>query len=1004
MNKAAAAGQSWWRRRRADVAALALIGLFFTLFFGWVLFGRQWLLGGDAFCYSYPLRTVAWDMLRHGQLPLWTPYVMSGYPLLSMAQLGLGYPLTWGYLFLSEAWAEQLYVLAPFLLAPAFTYAYAREIGRSHTAALLAGLSFGYGGMTTNLLGIIGMPNNSLMWLPLMLIAIERVRTRRFAPCLIAATGAYAMSILNGHGQSLLYVGLVAGTYAAYLSLTIGAPTDDNAPRPVRRWLNLYRWRPLLIAAGAGLLAAGVAAFQILETLRAVRRSIRGTLTYSFFSSGSFPPMWALKSLAAPLYTERGLDVTAYVSPLVLLLALLACVCVRRARVRADQLRIYFWLLTAGLAAVLMLGYYTPLHRLIYHVPLLNRFRVPSRHAFEWTFALSILAAYGWDACARRGARAPLTSTHARRALVVSLLALALCVLTGLLWGQATMRAQVPASAPPDGAAPGLWYTGLPISSYLAWKAALMLLTCAALWYARQLAAPRGRTMLLTAAIAVNCFVEPYIMVKNWWAGFAKTPARVVTAAPLTRYLQQFPPQEGRVYTRINLFQDEYATAPRVDALNLTARYGLHNVAGYEPLLLERYSRALGNVGLDSVNPLPGYPPYDALLGSNSHVLDLLNVTRLATFQNLRPSPMALPEKNGLRFDLSEAGLEIKPHTTAHVGLTDAMADSLALVTSLANSGDIAQGTAVARVRLRTFDGRSIERELRAGVDTAEWAHERPDMRPTIKHSLAPVFDRQAGDLQNSYQACRYLAQLALGARVRVQEITVENLSDHATLAVWAASLHDAATGQTEPLSRKLLYLQLDAGRWQFDRSNDVLILHNGRAQPRTWLVAEAAAVDAEEALRRIRGESANTFDPARTALLEVKPNELPALPGGGLAPDSSIRITRYEPNRLLLETSAPTATVLVVSEMFYPGWVATVDGQPAPILLTDYLLRGVALPAGQHKVEMYYAAPAARTGALISALTLLLLGGLAIYTRRTAGRVRRPTPEPERAAAEQQQ
>jgi uncharacterized membrane protein YfhO len=73
----------------------------------------------------------------------------------------------------------------------------------------------------------------------------------------------------------------------------------------------------------------------------------------------------------------------------------------------------------------------------------------------------------------------------------------------------------------------------------------------------------------------------------------------------------------------------------------------------------------------------------------------------------------------------------------------------------------------------------------------------------------------------------------------------------------------------------------------------------------------------------------------------------------------------------------------LIVSEIFYPGWEATVDGQRAQIHLADYLLRGVALPAGQHKVEMRYVAPGARNGAIISALTLALLGGLFLIARR---------------------
>src|SRR5918912_1891747 len=121
--------QACWQRRRADVVALCAFVLFFVAFFPQVFFGHRFIIAGDAYYYSYPLRTVAWRMIRAGQWPTWTPHILSGYPLLSMSQVAIGYPLTWGYLFLSSPWAEQLYVLAPFLLAPAFTYCYAREVG-----------------------------------------------------------------------------------------------------------------------------------------------------------------------------------------------------------------------------------------------------------------------------------------------------------------------------------------------------------------------------------------------------------------------------------------------------------------------------------------------------------------------------------------------------------------------------------------------------------------------------------------------------------------------------------------------------------------------------------------------------------------------------------------------------------------------------------------------------------------------------------------------------------
>jgi hypothetical protein len=180
---------------------------------------------------------------------------------------------------------------------------------------------------------------------------------------------------------------------------------------------------------------------------------------------------------------------------------------------------------------------------------------------------------------------------------------------------------------------------------------------------------------------------------------------------------------------------------------------------------------------------------------------------------------------------------------------------------------------------------------------------------------------------------------------------------------------------------------ELEAARWRVEYDKEgALVLRNLRALPRVWLVAEAEAVDGEEALQRIRGEGAREFDPRRTALLEVRPDELPPLPGGPLAPESDARIVSYEPNRLVVETSAPTATVLVMSEIFYPGWTATVDGRPERIKLTDYLLRGIALPPGRHRIELRYTATAARNGAFISALTLALLAGLLGYTR-VAGR-----------------
>src|SRR5664279_4610821 len=99
----------YWQSRRCDIGAFVVIALFFVAFFWRALFTGKFFVTSDAFIYSYPLRTLAWQQLRAGRLPLWTSQIMSGYPLLSMAQLGIGYPLTWLYLFLPGRFADSIY-------------------------------------------------------------------------------------------------------------------------------------------------------------------------------------------------------------------------------------------------------------------------------------------------------------------------------------------------------------------------------------------------------------------------------------------------------------------------------------------------------------------------------------------------------------------------------------------------------------------------------------------------------------------------------------------------------------------------------------------------------------------------------------------------------------------------------------------------------------------------------------------------------------------------------
>ncbi len=102
--------------------------------------------------------------------------------------------------------------------------------------------------------------------------------------------------------------------------------------------------------------------------------------------------------------------------------------------------------------------------------------------------------------------------------------------------------------------------------------------------------------------------------------------------------------------------------------------------------------------------------------------------------------------------------------------------------------------------------------------------------------------------------------------------------------------------------------------------------------------------------------------------------------------------VTTYEPGHiaLTLSTPAPKGAALVVSENFYPGWHALVDGKPALVDRADFVLMGVPLPEGARQVELTYASHTYVRGrnVTIAALALALLAmatGAALDRRRAA-------------------
>ena len=119
---------------------------------------------------------------------------------------------------------------------------------------------------------------------------------------------------------------------------------------------------------------------------------------------------------------------------------------------------------------------------------------------------------------------------------------------------------------------------------------------------------------------------------------------------------------------------------------------------------------------------------------------------------------------------------------------------------------------------------------------------------------------------------------------------------------------------------------------------------------PRAWVVHSVVNAGDDEALALL---DAKDFDPRATAVLPPD-GKLAAWPAGG-GVGSDVRVVKAAPGQLILDVSPGADGLLVISQPFYPGWRARVDGERASIYRLDYLLQGVPIHAGTHRVELAY-------------------------------------------------
>jgi len=959
---------------RTDYLAASIVTLAPLVFFLPALLEGLVLSPDDGILQNVPFRVAAAKIFWSGQLPLWNPYLFGGMPLLGAAQGGLLFPFNWFYLIFSAPVATNLMVLFTFMCAGLGAFLFARRTGSSVAGAVLTSLVWQAGGFLINQISHINIVQTAAL-LPLVLWSLEvYVDTgNRKSGVLLALL--IALQVFAGHQQTFAYTSIVVGAYAIVMSF---------GNRGTRK---LYL--ASLVFCAVGVLLAMV---QILPTWELLRNSVRSTASYDFFTSFSMMKKFVMTFLApfimgggdgrlfrAPyigqsFYTEY----VPYAGVLSIMLALVALIFKRDKQVK-------FWGVVVVVGLLLAFGRFAPLslNRIVYFIPVFNLFRVPARHLLEVHFAVAVLAG--------RGLTYTLTSAARKKVWWIGLVTVVVVVLTWLtvtvfrpIEFQLARQAPVTILRAPELFMPLVFAVA---GAFAVWNVA------------------RGRrhgTAILFLVLAADLLVWGQFC--GWYASSRRIPNeywQTPESVSLLKSKATGDPGSYRILTthlpfdpgRSNPDDPGWVLWTEPDIYMM---HGIQNAAGYDGFGLQRYSELAGQMKLWGALTDP-----NATLRSNSREIDILNTryviarhereikpaTQDASLTPVSAFPVATENIGEFSFALDDLALpNIGSNKHLSLQIPPVEADRIALITNLSFAEDIPDNTIVARLHLRSQDGKTQEFTLRAGVETSDWAYDRPDIRSRIRHKRVQVATNyDVSDAAYKYKGHTYLCSFTFPERAIIESgsLDFEMLSETAgaSLKVFRISLADTETGKTYPLAKAMLAVdntnesqaqRTKGERWQLlAHGLDVNVYENTRALPRAWLASEVRVLNEQAILEVVRTgylPDGSLWDPLNTALVEKD------LPRGlqSVAAEKNVEVTRYEANRIDLKSNANGESFLVLSENDYPGWRAYVDGQVQDIVRANYALRGVVLPKGAHEISFRYRPWSVIVGASISLLSAL--------------------------------
>lgn len=920
------------------VSILIFYSFIYIVFFSPVIFSKQLLAPGDGIVQSVPA--------FYSARTLWTDLLLSGFPVAADPQTQTWYPISILFSFIPNSWNS--FVISAYVLASCFCYGYVYTLTSSTLAAFASGIIYGMSGFMMAHLGHTMMIHTAV-WMPLLIWTLEKLRHKSSNKWFVIGVFSVACSCLAGHPQIFVYSIGLSVIYALILG-----------------WVIPNRWKYYQLCLSIFILGLALSFIQLLPTIELMALSPRAKLSFDDFVSYSLPIHQSIELLFPYLfgthstssfyqYTYFGsgnlTELTGYIGLLPLMLAVIGYLSSR------HKLITQFWFYVGLLALLLTLGSATPLAHLMYHVPAYNKFRVPARHFIEMAFSISVLAGLGI---------ANMPNALTKRIHIKVVIASTGLVIFALL-GIFIFHKEFISLSSNDKFSLLPWENltiGIPLVVFII--AATTLVSWNNIVKYKLL----GILLPLILIVDLGSFGWFY----EW--KYAGVNDRLLNVTNFQKNYQIILENTKQRLLPINGAEANKDEIPP----NMSRLWKIPSASGYGPFILSRYSELL------SMNPA-GFVD-KSILNKVDRSLDITSTSYI-----LLPSDYGLLEESNTQLAItknsniswSERDIDIllgsgcgvaRPNSVNLKIPSNLNATAIGIVSSLGCALNVPDNSAVLNISAIDAKGNVASQYLRAGRDTSEWAYDRSDVRPYIKHRKAPLFADCLASVQPAMQcgAQGYVSIIPLADLHNIKSLKLEWIGSSGSIGIKKISLINQPTEQSYPITE--IHTSLNSkSRWRkVDVVNKTQVYKNLSAMPRAWLVPEVIRTEPKEILKSIKSSqlsNGSLFDPKQTALIEedftFKPHNTDA--------NAKAQIVSLADTSVEILTKSKFPTFLVLSDTNYPGWTAKIDGNNTHIFQTNYTMRGVSVPAGQHTVKFEFKPLTFRVGASISMATMFFVG-----------------------------